>query len=155
MIEVLFVTRNSFNPFSWILQKFQRCPYTHVAIRFHFLERTLIVHANAFRVNIETPKIFNKGHKILKVKVIECSKITFLKYFLEHAGKQYGYFTIIGMGIQRLFNTKNYLKDDSKTFVCSEFVIRFLQKIIGMNLGLDNERDGPKELFEALQKREK
>lgn len=150
MIEILFVTRKKFNLFSWIIKKIERCKFSHMAFRITFSRISLIAHADAEGVHIDNEDSFNHYNKIFDKKIINADETLLFKYIVKHTGKKYGFLTIIGMGISRLFKIKNPFKDRGHTFICSELVITFLQEEMGLHLGLDPEKDNLKRIYDVL-----
>lgn len=151
-IRILFVLKKGFQPLAWLICLFERSNFSHVAISFELFEREVIFHANNFRVNIEAPEIFYKHYEVKSIAVRKIMVEDMMTYLFSHVGKSYGYLTLIGIALSRIFKIKNPWRDKSKSFICSELAMHFLQKICNIDLGLDEELDGPKALLEALRR---
>jgi hypothetical protein len=154
-LEIMFTRPKKWMPISWLIGIIEGTKYSHCAIAYGDYDNKLVVHSNSYRVNIETIDIFLKKRVLVDTLVISVRGKDFLKEVMRHMGKQYGYLTIVGMGIQRLCNLfgwkiKNPFSDGDSTYVCSELVIHMLQCCSEGYENLSAERDGPKKVYEAI-----
>jgi hypothetical protein len=145
---------------SKIIQKVQNTPFSHVYIRLQSdsLERTFIYQASGSKVNFENMDSFNSHSTVVNEFEIEASDEVYKKvmqFAIDTVGKPYSLKQLIGMAVLtvlRKFNktAKNPYRDRKDAFICSEIGAYVLEQS-GIEVNLDKDSIGPKEIFEILQ----
>ena len=135
---------------SWLIRKIERSKFSHVAILYQdkITGRWLVAQSNKYRLNIVSLENFEKENAIIaKIEICDSydKYMSFLRYTFDHLGNQYGYLTMFGILLNRIFKIKNPFADGDKTFFCSEYFI----KAIGVK-DINPEIDGPKKIYEKL-----
>ena len=158
-IELLFATPKSWNPFSALIRLVDGSKFSHSAIAYGDYDTKLVLHSTRWRVNIETIDLFTKHNKIVETIIVDVNGKDFLRNIMPHMGKQYGYLTIFGIFLQRMFakvglDISPPFTDGDKTFVCSEMVIYLLQCSTDYLGHLRPELDGPQQIYEEVKKNE-
>lgn len=148
-VSVIFTKpKSKWNIFSRFVRLIERSEFSHVA--FYFYNQNIVVHSTHYRLNAESISLFTDKNQIMKHICVELDSYRSYKlkrFIYENLGKKYGYLTILGVLISRIFKIKNPLADGDKTFFCSEMVAR------GLKLDKFNpEIDGPQKLYDCLKK---
>lgn len=147
----LFTKHRKFSLFSWLIQVFEGSRFSHVAIMYkdRLTDTWLVAHSTRFRLNVMSLENFQRENEIIEQVYIKKEltlKLQFLDFLYKNLGAEYGYATVVGVLFARIFKIKNPFRDNDKTLVCSEFVI----KALGLT-SIDPEVDGPQKVFEKLK----
>ncbi len=143
-------------PMSWLIRLFQRTPYSHV--RFCWISSTgieVIYEASGSNVKFIGP-LAAKENPITVIEEFsfeldQAEYRNLIKSCMTYAGISYSIPQIISIGLMQLGLCKNCLaRDHEYAQVCSELVIRVL-KDLNINLELDPDTAGPKEVYKALE----
>jgi hypothetical protein len=147
--------------FGKIIQLVQGTPFSHVYIKIYWKtpDENLIYQASGNKVNFETESHFKTHAEIInefRFEIEDDNYTSLTKFICENLSKPYSMLGVIGLGIKILAyklgcNIKNPLKDGAMSFFCSEIGDLALQRA-SIDLKLDPEEAGPKEVYEALLK---
>lgn len=142
---------------SWVIQKVQRTPYSHVRFRWKTgWGENVVYEASGSTVKFIGSRAFKK----LKAEVV--TSYTFnltseqyrelIKVCMSYAGLPYSLKQVVGIGLVQLGITKkNIFSNGIYGQVCSEVVTRVIEKIYNINLNLDPDNAGPKEIEQELK----
>lgn len=141
MVEIYFTRPRSFNPFSWLIRKFQKVPYSHVTIRagsyvyestFPFSKRT---HVEEFKKHciIVHKKVIdfdkNDGHKIRRYLEMQTGRLYSLAQIFAIFGDMSGI---------RFLRGKSHDNDYAR-MICSELVYLFYQEFMTGEYNSDSD----------------
>ena len=161
-ISIVFSRASTKFPiFSWLIMLCQRTPYSHVAIKMVDSETGLIVfyQASHTMVNCMGESVFNSQETIIyqfDFQVDSSLKSQSKNFAIQRLGLPYGMLSILGLLLVQLasfigIKISNPLKDEGKTYVCSEFVADLLRSVEGINLGMIPDDITPKDLYPIVK----
>lgn len=146
--------------FSWLIRLFERTPYSHVYIRWHSRGAGVDVcyEAAGTQLRFMGPEPFKSNIQPLHEYELEISKELYpklLTYCMTNAGMDYGLKQAFGIALVKLFKLKkNPFADGRKSQVCSELVGNILQEVFQLNIGIDMDIAGPKDIDKYLKSKE-
>lgn len=134
-IQIQFTRPKSFKLLSWVIQKVQGTPYSHVRLAWKTTSGVDIVYeAGGANVKFLGPA----AQKLRPVTVVvsytinltQEQKAILVRLCIEYAGLQYGILQLLGIGVAQLFGLKrNPLSRGSNQQICSELVGRLLSSL--------------------------
>lgn len=136
---------------SYLIRSVERSKFSHVLLRWRAesLERELVYQAGHGMVHFLSGDRFDSAAVTVVEYEIELTDEQFremVRKCIDLAGISYGYWQLVGMGLQRVFGFRNPFRDGSKTYVCSELVGEVLKIIYGSKINVDLEFAGPAKL---------
>jgi hypothetical protein len=153
-ITIGFSTPKKFNIVSFLVRSIERTPYSHTFIGFHGCTgRKLVTEVNTNNVNINGWYNFIKKNKVISYAIIKVNDElywTLIDAIHERLGHKYGYKTIIGLFLNRVFGLKNPWTDGPETLLCHEYLI-FILNELGFSININAEKEGPKALHDWLK----
>ena len=155
-IEFTRPSKHSFPILSWIIRKVQGTPYSHVRLRWINSAGVEIVYeASGNEVKfVGTIAQKTKSVHVVKSYRIELDTkqyINLIGLCMRYAGVRYGLMQLIGIGLVNMLGlSKNPYADGGKSQICSELVGIFLRDVMGLDLEIDLDIAGPKEIEEEL-----
>lgn len=144
--------------FSWLVRLIEQTKYSHVYIRWHSIGADVEVayHASGSMVHFLSKKHFDTDVEVLEEYEVEIDRSTYKKllhFCMTNAGTSYGVKQIIGIAVQRLFwLKKNPFSDGKSSQICSELVGYVINDILGKNVSIDYDSDGPRKINELVKK---
>lgn len=154
-------TKKWFAPLSWLIRLVENTPYSHVYLRWHSVGAgtNIIYEAAGSYLRFQAGPIFKSKNKIIKEFEFQITKDEYkqlLKFCMGQAGTDYGILQLFGMAAVRLFGLKaNPFSQGRKSQVCSEMVGYFLEDVLKKDTGLNLDIQGPKAIYNYLDKQEK
>lgn len=147
--------------YSRLIRYVQGTPFSHVYIKLDWEGQTLIYQASGLKVNFETEQSFLTHSLPIAEFDLEVSGeayTRFAHYVCEQLGKPYDFLGAIALGVKLLvkrmgITIKNPFASGHDAYFCSELASEALDEA-GLCLGVVPEEAGPKEVYEALIKRE-
>lgn len=145
-----------FKPFSWAIKCIEGTSYSHVRLRFQKKSGLEMVYeASGTSVKFIGPlALEDKKVDILHSYEYTITQAEFSKMIdlcVMHADLNYGYLQLLGILLVRMFNLKkNPLSQGRKSQVCSEIVGRFVQEILKIDIPVNLDIAGPKDIKDAL-----
>lgn len=122
-MRVLFTKRKKFNIVSWLMSKWMKTDYSHVALCFDLFSERLAVDATIKGVRLSTYDNFISKVDIVREIAIydkEDVKNEAIRYCLSNMGDHYSSLSILGI----LLRNKLIGKDGEQRFICSELLAR-------------------------------
>lgn len=156
-LQVQFTSpAHGWNPIARLIQAVQSTSYSHVLVK--WIDPITRIEnrfeANGHGARLIGPEAAKNRYLVHRVFDLELSLTQYnhLQAFAQFlAGIKYGRAQLIGMGLARWFGwRKNPFSDGQNTQVCSELIGHLIQTVFHVNLGLDLEMAGPKELCDWL-----
>lgn len=156
MVHIEFTrSRVTFPLFSWAVQLFERTRYSHVRIswRSNWFEWT------TFEASGSSVKILgllgNKNYPVTTVHryTVKLNQDQYKRLIgmLRYAGVSYGLKQVFGIAIQRMFNLKrNPFGTRHYSMICSELVAYFLLEVLRLNVPVDLDSVGPRDIKKLL-----
>jgi hypothetical protein len=153
-MKVLFSKRRGFNIPSLFFRWVDNSDFSHAAILVETPYGSLVIESNHLGVHATSFRSFVNKNEIVKMihltPTVE-QKIIIMETLYRLLGVGYGFLTVFGAGIARVFKlTKNIFSDGDKTEFCSEFAYDVLDDAYNLT-GFKAELDGPKKLYEILK----
>ena len=152
LIEFTRPANSSLAVFSWLIRKVQNTPYSHVRLRWiNTTGRDVIYEASRTEVHF-IGELAQPNHKvdILGVFSVELTGEQYRELVdlcMRYAGTKYGIKQILGIALVSLLRLKkNPFSDGTRSQVCSELVGRFLEEVVGLQLKVNLDVAGPKEI---------
>jgi len=140
-LVVGFSKRKGFAPLSWVIMLCEGTKFSHTFIHVYAdsIERDLIYQATGSGVHFVGRKAFDECAEVIEsypIQISEEDKKKLLQWSVDNAGKPYGYWQIVGLGLIRLakligLRIKNPFSNGDKAYVCCELVVAAL-KHLGM-----------------------
>lgn len=140
---------------SFLIRVAENCDFSHAFLRWtsNSIDRDLVYQASRGMVHFVSGAKFDTLAETVRMYEIELTDQQFSEITtkcIDLAGTKYGFFQLVGMGLERLTGVKNPFRDGDKTLVCSELVGEVLRQLY--NMDLDLEYAGPKELEYLISK---
>lgn len=152
-MKIIFTRPNKFSLFSHIVRVIEKSKFSHCAMLTVDPETfiPIVIHSDRYRVRAVSLSNFLKKNIIVEAINVDArlspyEKRKFKSFAIESFGTGYGFLSILGILLCRIFKIKNIFADKTKTMACSEFII------LGTNLKLDPEIDGPQAIYDELIK---
>ena len=148
--------KGKFKPISRIIRLIEGTPYSHIRIRFiNRVGDELVYEVSGTSVKFVGPlALEDKKVDILYSYEYNITRSEFSKMIdlcVLHADLNYGYLQLFGIHLVRVFNLRrNPLSEGRKSQVCSEIVGRFVQEILKIDVPVNLDIAGPKDIKEAL-----
>lgn len=142
MIEatILYTSTKHFNPFTWLIKKFQKFPASHamIMVEDNFSEESICYEASALGIRAVNFDHVKKTHTIEFKQKVKITPLA-LSFYQKHLLTGYSYKAILGFALRQIFHLKrNAFDDNERKMVCSEYVARGL-RIAGYKF--DNDLD--------------
>lgn len=147
---------------SLIIRAVERTPYSHVYMRLYVnsFERYIIYQAADISVHFVGTKQFNQYNEVIyefAFEITEEQKKAISLFCLDEAGKPYGFWQLIGIGIVKFVNLfgkkiKNPFASKEKTQVCSEAVGYILQNYFNVIFDKPLDLLTPRDIYETLER---
>lgn len=157
-VYIEFTSPKKQNPFSWIIQKVQKTPYSHVRLRWVSSTGVDIVY-EASRASVRfvgpiaqtTHPVF--VHDSFKLGMTKEQYMDMVRVCMTYAGVQYSFLQVFGIGLASLLGLNtNPFTNGARGQICSELVARVFQEVYGKELGVDLDKAGPLEIHRALER---
>ena len=155
MLTIGFSTPKEFKLFPWLIRKFEGVNYSHcfLVVNSESLGRDLVYEASIHNVTFNNYDLFKKKNHIpvkAFINIDRTKKKQLLQRCIDYLGKPYGYKTVLGMALARIFGIKPKWLDGEKSYICNELVGQILQEVIGLKMG-DYEKRGPRYIHDRLK----
>lgn len=155
-IYIEFTTpRSKWALYSRIIRWVQKTSYSHVRLRFYYKKDAYVFEAIKGKVifrHLKFDDLTNVQivHKFKIHTTEEQAKQIYFECF-QMQGIKYSFLQALGIGIANLLNLKqNPFPNNETAQICSETVYRVLKNTCNIDIVLDAERIGPKELYNAM-----
>lgn len=154
---------SGFQPFAWLIRKWEGTEYSHVYIRIPsaFLETDVIYQASGLAVNMQSSATFF-GHATslaeFQFDITDETQRNLLQTALSKLGTSYSIRQVLGMGLARAYNLVglqdryNPLTDGRAAYVCSELVGEVLVQYLGADIREDLDLITPKDIYEVVSR---
>lgn len=124
-MNILFVTKKKFNLVSWIIKKYMRAEYSHVAVTINIYDNEMVIESTGIKdTRMVTLESFLEKNTV--IESVECNKkndkLKIINYLLKQLGKQYSYKSLIGI----LLGIDSWGNDGAGGFICTELIARAL-----------------------------
>ena len=145
-----------FAPIAWLIQKVQGTEYNHVQFRWHNSTGTnVIYHASGSQIHF----LGEMAQEEMKSEVVKAYEFTvtkeqyrkLVKRCMEYAGVKYSFCQVLQIGVSQLFGIRPWKSNQEYAQVCSEVVARVLEHVLQIDLNLDPDMAGPREIDIALE----
>lgn len=156
-IAIGFSTTKKWMPLSWLIQKVQKTPYSHVYIKFTSdkYQRNLIYQASGLQVNFVGENVFDEKEQIIKECQLQVSEETYTKmmtFAIDKAGYPYSIKQLFNIVIYMVTGKAHTLSDGRSGYVCSELAGEMLKTILNVPITEDLDIITPKDIDDALTK---
>lgn len=154
-IIIGFSKAKGFKPFSWLIQRFEKTPYSHVYIKVyskHFGDYDIYQASKGF-VNHLTESVFLEHNEVVREFILECkSKLTLIDYCRKKLGIPYSLLSLFGIFLRRFGIKSKLFSDKDKAYICSELAAKILIECNIAHLQEDLDYITPKQLYEIIEK---
>ena len=145
-------SRKKFAIGSWLIRWYMKTPYSHVYVKFHSesLDRTLIYEAVGSGVRFIGMSKWDRHAEEVATFDIQVSNdkyLELLRYCIDNAGVEYGFFQNIGVVIAGLFKEKFNRFNDGMN--CSENTYN-IADLVGIKIEKDKNLVTPKDIYQKL-----
>lgn len=159
-ISIGFSKGKGFAPISWLIKWVEKTPFSHSYITWQAdnLDRKMIYEARGAGVRFVGQAMFESHNQVVnefEFEISDDAKIKLLQWAIDSAGKGYGKWQFVGIGIVRflkIFGIKirNPFSNGDSQYVCTELSGVALV-ILGLMHPIDQDMEGPSELYAHIQ----
>lgn len=156
-ITIGFSKAKGFMPFSDIIRKVQKTPFSHTYIKVYNTDYNEydVYQASKGLVNHMTYSSFLEHNEVcfeIDIPVSNYKIYDIIGYVRNRLGKAYSFRTCFVIYLSHVFGTKKFdiFLDGEKRYICSELVARALESSNITHLGFPLDKATPKQLFDFL-----
>lgn len=157
-IVIGFSKPAKFRIISWFIRKAEHTKFSHTYVKLYDyrINRWMVYEASGMITHCSTESTFKTKNKIVKEFTIGCASETEREVLTDASDSlnlPYGMKQLIGIGLVRLCSSvgwkiRNPFADGRATYVCSEYVGKFMKKL-GYEVK-DLDELTPKDIYEVL-----
>lgn len=154
-LYVEFTRPKGFKPFSYLIRAVECTPYSHVRLRWvNTTGVNLVYEASGSSVKFLGPKA-QPDVDVIHTFEFDIDKTAYrrlIQVCMTYAGIRYSISQAIKIGLLSWGIGKGrFTKDGEYAQVCSELVVRVMEKVFGIDLAVDEDTSGPKKLYQELK----
>jgi len=155
-ISIGFSKGKGFAPISWLIKWVEKTHFSHAYITWNAdsLNRKMIYEARGAGVRFVGQAMFESHNEItdeFEFEISDEAKIKLVQWAVDNAGKGYGKWQFVGIGIVRFLkifgiNIRNPFNNGDEQYVCTELSGVALV-LLGLMHPIDQDMEGPRELY--------